>query len=84
MTGIPVFPLAIGENLISKILINCNNFAIRIWKSFFSYQIFCHIRPNKSLDLLLKKLKRKYQNLIERKKFYYKTTIVLWWGSSVG
>ena len=31
MTGIPApFPLALGENLISKILINCNNFAIRI------------------------------------------------------
>ena len=55
MTGIPApFPLAIGENLISKILINCNNFAIRIWKSFFHIK-FCHIRPNKSLDLLLKK-----------------------------
>ncbi len=64
MTGIPApFPLAIGENLISKILINCNNFAIRIWKSFFSYQIFCHIRPNKSLDLLLKKAEEKISKL---------------------
>ena len=57
--GIPApFPLAIGNNLLSKILINLNSLAINIWKSFFSYQILLKIKPNKSLDLLLKKAER--------------------------
>lgn len=54
--GIPApIPLIVGENLISNIFININNIAIKIWKSFFSYQILCKIKPNKSLKLLLKK-----------------------------
>ena len=61
--GIPApFPLAIGENLLSKILINFNNLVINIWKSFFSYQILCKIKPNKSLNLLLKKAEKKASN----------------------
>lgn len=51
----PPYPLAIGDNLISKIFMSTNNLAIKIWKSFFSYQILCRIKPNKSLKLLLKK-----------------------------
>ena len=54
--GVPApFPLAVGENITAKILINLNNLAIRVWKPLFSYQIFCQIKPNKSLELLLKK-----------------------------
>jgi glycosyltransferase involved in cell wall biosynthesis len=61
--GIPApFPLAIGENLLSKILINFNNLVINIWRSFFSYQILCKIKPNKSLNLLLKKAEKKVSN----------------------
>ncbi len=62
--GIPApFPLAIGENLVSKIFINMNNVAIKVWKSFFSYQILCKIRPNKSLSLLLKKAEKESLDL---------------------
>ena len=64
MSGIPApFPIAIGENLLSKILIDFNNLAIIIWKSFFSYQILCKIKPNKSLDLLLKEAEKKISNI---------------------
>ena len=63
-TGIPApFPLAIGENLLSKILINFNKLAINIWRSFFSYQILCKIKPNKSLNLLLKKAEKQVTNI---------------------
>ncbi len=62
--GIPApFPLAVGDNLLSKILIKLNSFAINIWKSFFSYQILLKIKPNKSLELLLKKAERNQQTL---------------------
>ena len=58
--GVPApFPLAVGDNFIGKGLIYLNNLAIKVWKSFFSYQIFCQIKPNKSLDLLLKKAEEK-------------------------
>lgn len=63
-TGIPApFPLAIGENLLSKILINFNKLTINIWRSFFSYQILCKIKPNKSLNLLLKKAEKQVTNI---------------------
>lgn len=62
--GVPApFPLAIGNNLLSKIMINLNNFGISIWKSFFSYQIILKIKPNKSLNLLLKKAEKNRQSL---------------------
>lgn len=62
--GIPVpFSLVFGENLLSKILIKFNNLAIIIWKSFFSYQILCKIKPNKSLNLLLKEAEIKFLNI---------------------
>ena len=39
--GIPApIPLAIGENLISKILIKFNDILIKLWRRMFSYQIF--------------------------------------------
>ena len=63
-TGIPApFPLAIGENLLSKILIDFNKLTINIWRSFFSYQILCKIKPNKSLNLLLKKAEKQVTNI---------------------
>ena len=61
--GIPApFPLAIGDNLVSKILMNINIFLIIIFKSLFSYQIFFQIKPNASLELLLKKAEEKAKN----------------------
>ena len=61
--GIPApFPLALGNNFLSNILLKINNFFIYIWKSLFSYQILLEIRPNKSLDLLLKKAENKIRD----------------------
>lgn len=52
--GIPApFPLAVGNNIIGKILININSFLIMISKGLFSYQIYYEIKPNISLDNLL-------------------------------
>lgn len=59
----PPYPLAIGKNLISRILLNINSFFIIILKSLFSYQIFLTIKPNTSLELLLKNAEKKAKNL---------------------
>lgn len=53
--GIPVpFPLALGENMFSKLLLKINIFLIKISKSLFSYQIFLILKPKPSLKNLLK------------------------------
>ena len=52
--GIPApFPLAIGNNILGKILININLFLIMISKRLFSYQIYYEIKANVSLETLL-------------------------------
>ena len=62
--GIPApIPLAIGENLISKILIKFNDILIKLWRRMFSYQIFFKIKPNKPLELLLDKAKNKIDTI---------------------
>ena len=62
--GIPApIPLAIGENLISKILIKFNDILIKLWRRMFSYQIFFKIKPNKPLELLLNKAKNKIETI---------------------
>ena len=58
--GIPApFPLALGNNFFGNFFLNFNKILISLWKSFFSYQIFFIIKPNASLNLLLKKAKKK-------------------------
>lgn len=62
--GIPApIPLAIGENLISKILIKFNDILIKLWRRMFSYQIFFKIKPNKPLELLLDKAKNNTETI---------------------
>jgi hypothetical protein len=52
--GIPVpFPLAVGDNMLGKILININSFLILLSKRLFSYQIYYEIKANVSLETLL-------------------------------
>ncbi len=52
--GVPVpFPLAIGENVLSKTLLAANRFLIRISRGLFAYQIFMRVRPLPSLPSLL-------------------------------
>ncbi|MDA9597355.1 bifunctional glycosyltransferase/class I SAM-dependent methyltransferase [Candidatus Pelagibacter sp.] len=58
--GMPApFPLAIGSNIFSNLLININKSLIFLFKSLFSYQIFMKIRPRASLELLLSRAKEK-------------------------
>jgi len=52
--GIPgPFPLAIGNNFLSKLLVNLNQLGIRISKGLFSYQIFITAETLPSLAHLL-------------------------------
>ena len=63
--GIPApFPLAIGNNLMSKALININDILIRISKSIFSYQIYLILKPKPSLKKILNET-IKYSKSIE-------------------
>ena len=53
-TGIPVpFPLAFGDNPISKFLFVINRALIRVWKSMFAYQIFFVVQARPTLEVLL-------------------------------
>ncbi len=61
VVGIPCpFPIVIKSKLFSKILINLNSFLILFSKSIFSYQMFMTIKPNPSLNLILNKAQKKY------------------------
>ncbi len=61
--GIPApFPLAVGENFLSKILINANLFLIKLSKKLFSFQIFLEVKPGISLEILLERAKKNIEN----------------------
>tara|TARA_B110000967_G_scaffold117517_1_gene120240 strand:- start:2848 stop:4344 length:1497 start_codon:yes stop_codon:yes gene_type:complete len=52
--GIPApFPLAVGNNIVGKFLININSYLIKVSKGLFSYQMYYEISPNTSLETLL-------------------------------
>jgi glycosyltransferase involved in cell wall biosynthesis/2-polyprenyl-3-methyl-5-hydroxy-6-metoxy-1,4-benzoquinol methylase len=52
--GIPgPFPLALGDNWLSRILVAINSFLIRLAPGLFSYQVFFAVEPLPSLDYLL-------------------------------
>jgi hypothetical protein len=53
--GVPApFPLAIGDNLISRTLLRMNQILIRISRGLFAYQIFMVVKPQPTLETLLK------------------------------
>ena len=53
--GVPApFPLALGDNWMSRLLIKINQVMIKLSKSLFSYQIFLVVRSRPSLNSLLK------------------------------
>ena len=53
--GVPApFPLALGDNWISRLFIKINQVMIKLSKSLFSYQIFLVVRSRPSLNSLLK------------------------------
>jgi hypothetical protein len=52
--GVPApYPLAIGDNLISRALLAINHLLIRFSRGLFSYQIFMRVKSRPSLELLL-------------------------------
>jgi SAM-dependent methyltransferase len=56
MRGVPApFPLALGDNLLSRFLLRLNKLFIKISKSLFAYQIFLVCKPTPSLEWLLEK-----------------------------
>lgn len=68
--GVPApYPLAIGDNFISRALLVMNHFLIRISRGLFSYQIFMRVKPQPTLDSLLGAAERQSSvaaSLIER------------------
>lgn len=52
--GVPgPFPLALGENAMSRFLFSLNCFLIRLSRGLFSYQIFLRVKPRPSVAYLL-------------------------------
>jgi len=55
VVGVPApFPLAMGDNFLSRALIKINTLMIGLSRGFFSYQIFLRVKPQPSLERLLK------------------------------
>lgn len=54
VTGIPgPFPLAMGDNFLSRLLVGMNRALIRVSRGMFSYQMFLRIKPRPALEYLL-------------------------------
>ena len=54
--GVPApFPLAFGNNALSRVLLLLNKLLIKVSKSWFAYQIFLVCKPTPSLEWLLEK-----------------------------
>ena len=54
--GIPApYPVALGNNPLSRFLVAVNKAALRLFPSMFSYQIFAVAQPRPSLELLLER-----------------------------
>jgi glycosyltransferase involved in cell wall biosynthesis len=52
--GVPApYPLAIGDNFISRTLLAINQLLIRLSRGLFSYQIFMRVKAQPTLELLL-------------------------------
>jgi hypothetical protein len=52
--GVPgPFPLALGENSVSRFLIGVNGVLVRVWRGLFSYQIMIRARAQPVLQTLL-------------------------------
>jgi len=54
MSGVPApFQLAVKSKWLANGLSALNKAGIRIWKRFFAFQVFIHLKPKPSLDWLL-------------------------------
>ncbi len=49
----PPFPKALGDNLISRIMMSVSTFLVRLWPTMFSYQIYVEAEPLATVDRLL-------------------------------
>ena len=53
--GIPApYPLAIGDNSVSRVLLRINSFLARLWSSLFGYQIYAVVKLAPALPYLLR------------------------------
>ncbi len=53
--GLPApFPLALGDNFLSRALVAVNHWFMRLSRGLFAYQIFMRVKPQPSLKLLLR------------------------------
>jgi glycosyltransferase involved in cell wall biosynthesis len=66
VTGIPgPFPLALGDNWLSRLLLSLNRTMIHVSKGLFSYQMFLRIKPRPSLEFLLKTAQEQSKRRVE-------------------
>jgi glycosyltransferase involved in cell wall biosynthesis len=53
--GVPApAPLALGDNFVSRTFLSINSFLLHLFRGLFSYQIFLRIKPQPTLEFLLK------------------------------
>jgi glycosyltransferase involved in cell wall biosynthesis len=65
--GVPApFPLAVGDNILGRLLLAINKLLIKLSKSFFAYQIFMVCKPTPSLGWLLETAREASQEKLER------------------
>jgi len=65
--GVPApFPLAVGDNILGRMLLATNKLLIKFSKSLFAYQIFMVCKPAPSLGWLLEKAHEASQEKVKR------------------
>ena len=65
--GVPgPYPLAIGDNRVSRILLSINRLLIPFWRGLFAYQIFVRAKPQPSLQSLLSRAEAESRNRISQ------------------
>jgi hypothetical protein len=64
--GVPgPVPIALGDNALSRALLKINQFLIHFSRGLFSYQIFLRVRPQPSLELLLRTAEEQSKKRVE-------------------
>ena len=64
--GVPgPMPLALGENFLSRMLLRVNELLIHLSRGLFSYQIFLRVRPQPSVELLLRTAQEQSKKRVE-------------------
>jgi glycosyltransferase involved in cell wall biosynthesis len=64
--GVPgPMPLALGDSPVSRFLLEINRLLIRVSRGLFSYQIFLRIKPQPTLELLLKTAREQSRKRVE-------------------